>query len=162
LLNEEKQMSASFDLFVSYSQIAVFNPNLQNPFNDWQPQHIAQGFSWRPGSVSFGTLEDSGVIHIEIVQAQNISLDNDSKIAILVPFSVSENNSVEISSIGSGQTVEIPNGNYALVFEIGYSANAEMWCRFTFVPKADVQADILIADSSLSPSSPLLMDARPA
>ena len=45
-----------FIIDVSYSQIAVFNSELENPFNDWTDQHVLQGFSWREESGSFKTL----------------------------------------------------------------------------------------------------------
>ena len=38
-----------FDIEIAYGQIAIFAASLENPFNDWSAEHIAQGFSWRPG-----------------------------------------------------------------------------------------------------------------
>jgi hypothetical protein len=48
---------ASFSLMVLYSQIAVFDRDLPNAFNTWTQRHVDQGFAWRSGSVSFGTIE---------------------------------------------------------------------------------------------------------
>ncbi|WNZ26896.1 hypothetical protein HJG54_28635 [Leptolyngbya sp. NK1-12] len=53
------KLLASFQLRALYNQVAVFDPSLEYPYNDWLPQHAAQGFTWRPGSVSFGTLTQS-------------------------------------------------------------------------------------------------------
>jgi hypothetical protein len=47
---------AIFQVFVGYSQLSVFDPSLSEPFNNWTPGHVAQGFAWRPGSASFKTL----------------------------------------------------------------------------------------------------------
>jgi Competence protein J (ComJ) len=44
---------AIFQVFVGYSQLSVFDPSLSEPFNNWTPGHVAQGFAWRPGSASF-------------------------------------------------------------------------------------------------------------
>jgi hypothetical protein len=44
-----------FNLNISYSQLAVFDASLDQPLNDWTPEHADQGFSWRPRSVSFRT-----------------------------------------------------------------------------------------------------------
>ena len=44
-----------FEMLVSYYHIAIFDTDLG--FNDWRDAHGKQGFSWRPGSVSFGTLD---------------------------------------------------------------------------------------------------------
>lgn len=49
-------MEVSFTLDISYSQLAVFQKGMENPFNDWEDTHVNQGFAWRPGSVSFGSL----------------------------------------------------------------------------------------------------------
>jgi|ERR671922_2358209 hypothetical protein len=45
-----------FDLYVTYGHIVVFDPDVERPFNEWRQQHFDQGFSWRPGSVSFRAL----------------------------------------------------------------------------------------------------------
>ncbi|MBN9391540.1 MAG: hypothetical protein J0I20_26140 [Chloroflexi bacterium] len=54
-----------FDFYISYSQLIIFDNELEAPFNDWRPEHVAQGFSWREGSVSFRTLEDNGSMRVE-------------------------------------------------------------------------------------------------
>lgn len=48
---------------ISYSQLCVFDPALTEPYNEWLPEHNAQGFSWRPGSVSFATSFDREAMH---------------------------------------------------------------------------------------------------
>lgn len=57
-------MQLEFELSYTHAHIAVFEAGLSNPFNDSTPEHDAQGFSWRPGSVSFGTLDDCGQIFV--------------------------------------------------------------------------------------------------
>ena len=54
-----------FELFSSYSRVAVFRAGLEKPFNDWEQDHLDQGFAWREGSVSFATLEEGGTLHCE-------------------------------------------------------------------------------------------------
>jgi Competence protein J (ComJ) len=54
-------------LIISHSQIAVFDPSLERPFNSWTDAHVAQGFSWRPGSVSFSTLCEWGRYDVEVI-----------------------------------------------------------------------------------------------
>ena len=58
-----------FDLFASYSQVSVFMAKLDSPFNDWEQEHVEQGFAWREGSVSFATLEEAGTLHCEAMVA---------------------------------------------------------------------------------------------
>jgi hypothetical protein len=53
---------AIFQVFVGYSQLSVFDPSLSEPFNNWTPGHVVQGFAWRPGSASFKTLFEARLI----------------------------------------------------------------------------------------------------
>ena len=91
-----------FDLFVSYSQVAVFTAGLDHPFNDWEQEHVDQGFAWREGSVSFATLEEASALHCEAVVADGWRPHPEAERAIRVPFSVAGGDSVEIASISDG------------------------------------------------------------
>ena len=52
---EQKQWS--FMAVFVYSMLNVFLPDLTHPYNDLNSIHARQGFSWRPESVSFGTID---------------------------------------------------------------------------------------------------------
>jgi hypothetical protein len=54
------QQKWEFQLFLEYSFVAVSLPRLVHETNNWNRTHGAQGFSWRPGSVSFGTFDADG------------------------------------------------------------------------------------------------------
>jgi hypothetical protein len=152
-----------FELSVSYGQIAFFDPDLTNPFNDWTKRHVAQGFSWRQESVSFATFQDGGRLHVAVREDSQITLRHDTLRAIVVPFTVSPTGKVEATSISSnGRIIDIPPGRYALVFEHGVDASDTMWCRLTFVAQESVEAAVLRADPELNPRVPLLLDAQPA
>lgn len=155
---------ASFELSFSYAQLAVFNPKLTNPFNSWQPHHFAQGFSWRPESVSFRLLDEFGLAQIKVLLSSQIEIDPEAIRAILVPFSVDLSNVVEIASVDhDSKEVHVSKGEYALVFETGYNANGKIWCHFTFTPsKTQVPPKIIRADSGLSSINTLIMESHPA
>jgi hypothetical protein len=171
---------ASFELGLLYALIYVHNYGLEYPFNDLRDQHIAQGFSWRPGSVSFKPLNLSFCLAVEVWLEDKVYLRPDTVRAILVPFSITSSEGVVITDVTAAdpgdEVVLIPEGEYALVFETGfreeYRNNPEYrgedidmlptWCRFTFVPGEGVQAAILRVDAELSPVYPLLMEAQPA
>ena len=149
-----------FSIDVSYSQISVFNSLLDNPFNNWTPQHVAQGFSWRPGSVSFKTLIDSGPICVEVRMAEALPMPTGTR-AISVPFVCPLGGTVEVSSITGGQETDIPPGNYQLLFETG-SRDEINWCRFTFVHNGVMMPMVLIPDEEVGQLDSFLMDAEPA
>jgi Competence protein J (ComJ) len=156
-------MIKTFEISVSYAQVAVFNSTLEFPFNNWSPQHVAQGFSWRPGSVSFKTLDESGGLYVDIEISNNpFKIRANTLRAICVPFSVGPEESIDVSSIDQGIKVNIPKGEYALIFETGRGIDNLMWSYLTFIPSSQTKAEILKADSGLSVRPPLLMEALPA
>ena len=152
-----------FELFTSYSQVSVFTAGLDQPFNDWEPQHVEQGFAWRPGSVSFATLEEAGVLHCEAVVADAWRQHPEAERVIRVPFAV-VGDSVEIASISDGAVFALGAvGPCQLVFETWVDRQADMQARLTFVPHhGSVPPAILKADSALRPPAALRMTARSA
>lgn len=160
---------ASLKLGVIFCQVVVYNPGIKEIFNDWNEQDSNQGFSWRRGSVAFGMIGQAPELSVEVWLASEISLKTNTVRAILVPFEVEESGTVRISDVTDlGELVSIPQGKYALVFEIGfineeeYSKYADyheddaewgllpMWCRLTFIPKELVEPEILRGDAELS------------
>lgn len=87
------------EIFVGYSQIAVFTAGLDRPFNDWEQERVDQGFAWREGSVSFATLEESSVLHCEAVVTDAWRPHPEAERTIQVPFRITDDGSVEIASI---------------------------------------------------------------
>jgi len=59
---------AEFELGILYTTIAVMQPG--EDFNDWNNTHVNQGFSWRPMSVSFGTLSDRPLCQVVVRTAE--------------------------------------------------------------------------------------------
>ena len=151
---------APFELEVLYSQIAVFHAGLESPFNDWTQMHVDQGFSWRPESVSFRTLNESGKARIYVMKPNHWALRSDSVRAIQVPFTVPESNLVEIASIIESKIVEIASGSYELLFETGLEEIGRMWCQFSFVRNKNPTARILKADEQLKVPEHLLLGAE--
>jgi hypothetical protein len=152
-----------FDLFSSYSQVAVFTAGLDKPFNDWEQEHFDQGFAWRDGSVSFATLEEGGTLHCEATVADRWEASTEAQRAIRVPFGVTSD-SVEIASISDGVVFKLTQlGPCALIFETWIDEHSKMQIRFTFVPVEGVVAPVILkADSGLHPRAQLTMTARPA
>lgn len=149
---------------VSYTQFSVFDPKLPNPFNDWSDEHVAQGFSWRPGSVSFGTLESDGDLFVRVIMSK--PFDENSSMAeriIAVPFRVPDHDRVELGSIGGGVEVCIPSGDYELIYEHGRDESGGMWVNlYLFSVSVPVRPKVIRADLELSPPAVFLMKADPA
>lgn len=152
----------SFVLNISYSQIAVFRKGLENPFNDWDDTHIAQGFAWRPESVSFGSLLNDGECYINISTKNEVLISNGSIRTIVVPFEVKESG-IEIASITDTIIVDIPSGLYELVFNIIPNGKDGLDVyEFAFVKNECPKPRIELADELINPPEILLMQAKPA
>jgi Competence protein J (ComJ) len=149
------------ELDVSYGQVAIFQSRLPDPFNDWQDAHVRQGFSWRPGSVSFRTLDD-GSLKVEVGQGTP-PIEADAVRVIRVPFTVDESGEVEVATISQAKLLELKPGTYSLTFEHGRMQQGQMWCRLYWEKvQAQVSAKVLRADPELAPEEVLLMEAQPA
>lgn len=132
-----------------------------NPFNEWTREHFDQGFSWRKGSVSFGTFH-SGLCNVT-VEARKLWQDNSRATRIIVvPFEVPENG-IEIISTES-KLFDIPAGKYELYFSAlpGLMEGNTDSYELCFVPNSNPVERILRHDDELNPPACLVMDAQPA
>lgn len=156
-----QHLSERFRIFITHGQICVFDPKLPKPFNDWSEKHVRQGFSWRKGSVSFKTIVDGGMIDVTVRHKATIKLSKDSRRSIRVPFTVPQNGLIEVGSISDTRIIEMSPGNVDMFFETGV-IEEKMWASFTFLPRKSRGAQILVSESAIDTSDPLLMDAEPA
>lgn len=150
-----------FSLEVTYSQISVFQSHLKDPFNDWTDAHVSQGFSWRPGSVSFRTLDVDGPASVVVEKGPTLDVSPSAIRAIQVPFHVPVGVDVEIGTLTGTVVMELEPGDYTVLFEHGRCHDSRMWCKFRFVPGTSAPR-VLRRDEELSPGEDLLMDAQPA
>lgn len=164
LLLEIKMSVTTIELNISYNQIAVFLSDLHQPFNDWTEQHVAQGFAWRPGSVSFRTIVESGKHFIEVVTVKNFdSLGEDVLRAIEVPFEIPTDGKIDVASISDSISMKLPPGMYCLRCEFLGKKNAdEKFIRIVFASNDTPHFSLLKADEDLSPKSNLLTTAAAA
>ena len=126
---------------LSYNQLCVFDPSLERPYNDWNAAQTAQGFSWRPGSVSFVTDAADALVTIDVERALEAPQMGRASTLIRVPFDVPPSGLVEVGSIMSGVEVSLPAGSYALYFVHPLNPGEPFILRF--VPSDRVQAAVL-------------------
>src|SRR5882724_9928927 len=146
-----------FQIFVSYSQICVFDATLLRPFNNWTPQHVAQGFAWRPGSACFKTLQESQTYNAELL-TKEIEIPASAIRVIAVPFFAPSSGMIEVASISGGQQIELSPGPYELRFE----ALPGPEIRFVFSKGREPRFIVLRKDGEIAPAVPLLETAQPA
>ncbi|MFB9329279.1 competence protein ComJ [Paenibacillus aurantiacus] len=153
------------EVVVSYSQIAVYNRDVDHPFSDWTDAHIRQGFTWREGAVSFGTIGDERS-DIEVAVRKEATPAPDAIRAIVVPFETGAGGVMVSSILSQAYEYDVPPGNYELWFEIVPGGPGEDGGRtryvFTFIPCGEPKARIAKRDAGLTPGKTLLMVASPA
>lgn len=156
-------MSRKIRFLVTYGQFVVFWSALKEPFNDWTEQHVAQGFAWRPGSIAFRTLTESGMHTVEVRIIDHVGHIHPKTVrAIDVPFEVPENGEIEIGSITESIEMELPAGEFLLRCELLETGNQEPQVRLSFGRGDKRHFSVVRADSALSPGEVLLTTAHAA
>lgn len=159
------ELRATIAFEVAFGQLAVFSSSLDQPFNDWTDRHVAQGFAWRPGSVSFLCMVTAGQHSVEITVADHVGAMSPGAARVIdVPFDVpSSDGSVEVGSIGESVVLSLPAGSFLLRCEfIAPTEAGGDHVRLTFARKDTPRFAVVLADSDLSAEGPLLTEARAA
>lgn len=110
-------MKETFILDISYSQVAVFSPDLENPFNDWTQDQIDAGYSWQSKSVSFSADDDGPHEILLTVGAELPEKNTSSARSLEVIIDVSQCGQIEIASIADSREFPLLPGVYKLRFE---------------------------------------------
>jgi hypothetical protein len=172
---------AAFDIPVYCAQFLIWSgfPDEYPESPGLSPEEYNQGFAWASEVVTFivhnfGVNECFGA-HVEVWEADEISLHPDTIRAIVLPFTITKGGLVVSGLYGNEQTVPFTPGNYALVMEMKPRNDDEylnsqeyqedmdgghmkVWCHLTMVPKEEpVQPEILQVEKELFPTYPLLM-----
>ena len=128
-------LSVKLDLFVFYGQLVVNDEKAASILQDW----TEQDFSWEPGSVSFGTLGEVGDLKVEVRVTEDFAVTPEAVRAVVVQMCVSLSGRVVLSDCVNDETLSVPPGEYALLFEIGCLSrnlgDEAEWIRLTFAPR---------------------------
>lgn len=154
-------MASKVTVDVSHGQLAVFASSLQDPFNDWTDRHMAQGFAWRPGSVSFLTLVESGLHSIEINIFEHVGpLHFDAVRAIEVPFEVPADGAIEVGSVSDTVALSLRPGPALLRCEfLEHIVGSGERVRLVFAIRDTGRFALVRADKLISVGSELLKTA---
>ena len=145
-------MVAQFEFELSYGQLAVFAGCLERPFNDWTTKHVSQGFAWRPNSVSFRSLVETGKHAVALSLQERVgALHPDTVRAIDVPFDAPEDGAIEIGSIAETFPISLSPGRFLLRCEFLASENLSVrQVRLTFASQDVPHFAVVLADAELS------------
>ncbi|ERF85425.1 hypothetical protein JQ559_00985 [Bradyrhizobium viridifuturi] len=158
-------MAVTIGFQLSYGQLSVFASALKDPYNDWTDQHISQGFTWRPGSVSFSSMVGSGRHSVDIHVVNHAAPVHPNAVrAVEVPFEVPADGAIEVGSISETVPLELPAGSFLLRCEFFQPSGTheDERVRLTFAKKDAPRFAVVRADPELSIGDELLKTARPA
>jgi hypothetical protein len=101
---------------ITHSQISIFDADKPD-FNLWNDDHVAQGFSWREGHVSFGVPDHDGQCLVETLLVDSFPTLDDSVLrAIRVPLSASAG--LFVATTVDEYETDIPEGDYVVEFRL--------------------------------------------
>ena len=107
-----------FKMGLSYTQLFVQDPEMQNYWFIWTDEHVKQGFLWSKGVVSFGFPDHSGRSIIKIKKVNNYPLiDSGILWVIEVPYIVTNNHCL-IGTVDDDYLIPIDKGNYQLILSV--------------------------------------------
>lgn len=159
-------MATEISLQILYGQLAVYRPELAR-LNLWTDDHVAQGFAWREGNVSFGIPDHDGPSLVEVdFRDDRFPLAPDCIRAVEVPLRVGAEGAV-LATVMDEMRLSIAAGTYAVRFELlpGMEKDAVPYghrIRLTFVPDSHADFAILKGDDELTARAVITRDAEPA
>ncbi len=150
------------ELEIAYQQISIFNYGVEKPFSNWTADHIAQGFTLRTEAIGIMTLNQAGRIKTNI--DKNESILDEAKRIYIFPFQVNGGRGIEIATIVEGFPIEIEDGKYSLLIQLGEISTEMEWCCFSFCNynQNSMQPKIIRADMNITKRSNFLLKANPA
>ena len=101
-------------LSIDYGQVLVHLEGHPAPERLWTDAHVAQGFAWSEGAVSFGIPDHDGLCRLRVTHADAALLDPQALWALQVPFEVS--GPLELGTLFQTERLAVPHGTHALVF----------------------------------------------
>ncbi|WP_137136880.1 competence protein ComJ [Rhizobium sp. FKY42] len=155
-------MIAEFPITILYTQIVVHLPNIPRPGLLWDDDHVAQGFAWSEGIVSFGVPDHDGQCLIKVDVLDTIDISDSAYWVVQTPFEVASS-PIKIGTIGNMKDIDVPAGSFNLVFE-ALPGEAEGDYTFSlnlkFIRTDKPEFKILKAGDELSTNKILRRDAQ--
>jgi hypothetical protein len=142
----------------------VHRSGLSRPGLLWDDGHVAQGFAWSDGIVSFGVPDHDRQCLVRVETSKTLSVEAAALWALQTPFSV-DASPLKIGTIGNMRNVDVPAGKYDLIFHAlpGEAVgNYAFLLKLSFVPTETPDFRILKQGDELTTDHVLRRDAQRA
>lgn len=154
-------MLADFPVTIQYAQVLVQSESRAAAGLLWTDEHVAQGFAWSEGLVSFGVPDHDGTSRIEVELARDAVLNPRALWAVQVPFRVT--GPLQIGTLFDTRGVTVPNGGYDLTYQAFPGAEGHAYVlRLTFSQSAAPAFRILKTGGDITADTILRRDAEAA
>lgn len=107
---------------ITYGQILVHREGHPAPNRLWSDDHVAQGFAWTEGAVSFGVPDHDGCCRLRVSMGGGPPVEA-ALWAVQIPFE--SFGKVEVGTLFEKTPLELPAGRYALAFAAFEGAGGE-------------------------------------
>lgn len=124
-----------FELELSYKQFCIFNESVKNPFNTWSDANIAQGFSIRDDSISIMTLNNDGILKIDILNDNSIK--DEAKRIIEFGYKVKDD-FLTIATINMEMKIQLEKGLYIIRVQLCKESEDRETCYLSFINEKNI------------------------
>lgn len=131
----DSKNSQTVDLLISHSQIQIRSRKFDEKLNQWGVINLEQGAIIYDDYVIFDPLpEDAFGANIHLKLANDFDMDENSQRCIVVPFRITDKESVEVASASEKFKIELSFRHelYSLYYEV--CEGEEIFYKLTFVP----------------------------
>ena len=162
-------MSRVFDCQISYSTLVVCREDdVDTPLIQPTPEHNAQGFTWRDGTVCFD-VPGAHACRLEVLmEDEPASLEGKAERIIKVPFTCN-GSEVGFGDIFDQDFISIPKSKYQIEFDLidGYGDDEhgdpyDYFIRIRFSRNEQPEFVVVKQDEMMKFTGNLVTDAKPA
>lgn len=153
-------MLADFPVTIDYTQIVVEIGDQPAPGLLWTDDHVAQGFAWSQGLVSFGVPDHDGGSRLQVELSPDAALDPQALWAVQVPFRVT--GPLRIGNIFDPTPVAVPMGHYIVTYQGLADPDYAYLLRLSFTADDAPGFRILKRGGDITADQVLRRDAEPA
>jgi len=147
------------DVRLTGREVTVCWAAIPSPYVVWNERQLGQGFAWRPGAVSFRTLEDDGPHDIRIYRVRGEPpLPPRAVRVIEVPFLLPVANGIEVGGRLDTRMLGWLAGSYLLRVAFFNAPRLE----FAFMKDAEPRFAIPVADAAIARRTDFDLSGIPA
>ena len=148
-------------LELSYRQFCIFNEDVINPFNEWDVDRVAQGFSIRKDSLSVMSINEYGTLNVCLLK--NSEMLNNANRIIEFEYKI-KNDFLIIATITAEMKFKVQKGNWVIRIQLVQENDSEESCYISFEKKQQgiSYPHYIKFDDEITKHDNFIIDSNPA